>query len=404
MVFIFIALSSIALDNGIGLTPALGWRSYNAFGGRPTQAIMDDMLTMMVDRPRSVNGKPTSLLDLGYNRFGLDGGWNFCFPENNTFHLKDGTPVWNELFPDPAGLVQRAHANGLLPGWYLNNCGCAEHAFSGEDVEVMMKGSVRMLAEQGWDGVKFDSCSQFHNLTRWAELINATGRKVLIENCHQGGFTPGMRQWQGYVKGTNASGSYKHFLGLFYGLASATVLTNVTFNDCRAHCDSLQTGCGGFCFAAEHPAPQSVLTQCYLSRSATPNHMDMSNANFCTGASDPSDCPYHMYRVSGDISASWHSMLANLEYTTPFLGEGGVHPPYPQDHTVRSRPGGFAYPDMLEVGNLANATEDRSHFAAWVVVSSPLILSFNLSDASRMDRVWPFISNRALLVRGPDGT
>jgi hypothetical protein len=56
-----------------------------------------------------------------------------------------------------------------------------------------------------------------------------------------------------------------------------------------------------------------------------------------------------------------------------------------------------AAPRRLEVGNLANATEDRSHFAAWVVTSSPLILSFNLSDGARMDRTWPFISNRALL-------
>ena len=52
---------------------------------------------------------------------------------------------------------------------------------------------------------------------------------------------------------------------------------------------------------------------------------------------------------------------------------------------------------MLEVGNLASAVEDRSHFAAWAVVSSPLILSFNLSDPRRMDRAWPIISNRALL-------
>ena len=60
-----------------------------------------------------------------------------------------------------------------------------------------MRGSVKMLADQGWDGVKFDSCSMFHNLTKWAELINATGRPVLIENCHQGAYTPGMQQWQG---------------------------------------------------------------------------------------------------------------------------------------------------------------------------------------------------------------
>ena len=50
------------------------------------------------------------------------------------------------------------------------------------------------------------------------------------------------------------------------------------------------------------------------------------------------------------------------------------------------------------MGNLANATEDRTHFAAWAIASSPLILSFNLSDAARMERAWPIISNRAVLA------
>eukprot|EP00729_Bicosta_minor_P020719 gene20719-20455_t len=79
----------------------------------------------------------------------------------------------------------------------------------------------------------------------------------------------------------------------------------------------------------------------------------MSNVNYCTGdtGSAPSDCPFNIYRVSGDISGSFQAMLANLAYTLPFLGEGGVHPPFPQDSTVR-----------LEVGNLVNATEDRTHF------------------------------------------
>ena len=52
---------------------------------------------------------------------------------------------------------------------------------------------------------------------------------------------------------------------------------------------------------------------------------------------------------------------------------------------------------MLEVGYLANATEDRSHFGAWAIASSPLTLSFDLTNATLLDRVWPIISNRALL-------
>ena len=40
--------AAYALDNGVGLTPPLGWRSYNAFGGAPTQA---DMEKAMVRKP-----------------------------------------------------------------------------------------------------------------------------------------------------------------------------------------------------------------------------------------------------------------------------------------------------------------------------------------------------------------
>lgn len=48
---------------------------------------------------------------------------------------------------------------------------------------------------------------------------------------------------------------------------------------------------------------------------------------------------------------------------------------------------------MLEVGRLANAKEDRTHFGAWVITSSPLILGFDLNDASTTDRVWDIITN-----------
>ena len=107
-----------------------------------------------------------------------------------TFHLKDGTPVWNDRFPDPQAMVDKAHDLNLLPGWYLNNCGCQNHIADPSLIETIMAGSVKALAKFGFDGVKFDSCSQFHNLTHWAQLLNATGRKVLIENCHQGGYAP----------------------------------------------------------------------------------------------------------------------------------------------------------------------------------------------------------------------
>ena len=117
LLFTIVSRGAVALDNGLGLRPPLGWRSYNAFGGRPTQAIMEATMDAMVDRSRNVSGKPTSLLDLGYKHVGLDGGWNKCF-DNHTFHwVSDGRPVWNEQFPDPKAMVAKAHTLGLSPGW-----------------------------------------------------------------------------------------------------------------------------------------------------------------------------------------------------------------------------------------------------------------------------------------------
>ena len=52
-------------------------------------------------------------------------------------------------------------------------------------IEKVMRGSVKMLVDQGWDGVKLDSCSQFHNLTHWAELINQVRVLVACSLLHR---------------------------------------------------------------------------------------------------------------------------------------------------------------------------------------------------------------------------
>lgn len=61
---------------------------------------------------------------------------------------------------------------------------------------------------------------------------------------------------------------------------------------------------------------------------------------------------------------------------------------------------------MLEVGNFKgpnNLTESKTHFGGWCIVSAPLILGMDLTDASSLDAVWPIISNKEAvrsLVRG----
>merc|ERR1719401_1073569 len=53
---------------------------------------------------------------------------------------------------------------------------------------------------------------------------------------------------------------------------------------------------------------------------------------------------------------------------------------------------------MMQVGNMATFEEDRSHFAAWCISSSPLVLGFNVSDPVRMKRVLPIIGNKEMIA------
>lgn len=299
-------MPALGIDNGLGLTPPMGWRSWNCYGKHVNQTKMESIMGKMAERARLVDGVKTSLLDLGYNNCGLDDNWQACGAGAfGSFHDAQGNPIINvDLFPDMKGMTDYGHRLGLRVGWYMNNCICREgsHGWKGDvNITKHMTRSAQAVSDYGFDGLKLDGCGEFMNLSWWAELLNATGRPVMIENCHWGGTVPG------------------------------------------------QVGGDG---------P-------------------------CTGTTDVSDCPYNFYRTSGDIRANWGSMTRNLHSTMKFQG----YPPL-------SRPGAWAYPDMMEVGRMANFLEDRAHFGAWVITSSPLILGYDLNDEATTDKVWPVISNR----------
>ena len=56
------------------------------------------------------------------------------------------------------------------------------------------------------------------------------------------------------------------------------------------------------------------------------------------------------------------------------------------------------YSDMMQIGNFKGdepqrTHEEQTHFGLWTIVSSPLILGFNMSDSATMDRVFPTVTN-----------
>lgn len=276
----------------------MGWRSWNEFGIDVSQDIMEATMDRMVERLRTVDGVKASLMDLGYTDCGLDDGWQDGGAGfNGSFHDAEGKPIINaSKFFDMKAMTDYGHEMGLTVGWYMNNCNSKELPSEEPGYESKhMHGDVNALLEFGFDGVKLDACGPYMNLSWWYQLINATGKPMLIENCHWGGEGPP-----------------------------------------------------------------------------------------CAGG----ECPFNYWRTSGDITNTWDSIFARIWTAT---GSFGVTPPI-------SRPGTWAYPDMLEVGRLPTWEEDRTHFGLWVITSSPLILGFDLNNKTTMDRVWPIISNKEAIA------
>ena len=187
--------------------------SWNLFAGKNDDSTMRAMMHAFVDKSRSVDGSPTSLAEIGYLSVGMDDGYQLCncsgshgqedlYPhslynvscsgdnpgqEANACHdgrctwhnQSDGRPMIDTLkFPDLKGLVAYGHSLALQVGFYLNNCICMEKG------RTYFKQDVEFMHEMQFDTVKIDQCGSAMNMSLWAALINATGRPMMLENCH----------------------------------------------------------------------------------------------------------------------------------------------------------------------------------------------------------------------------
>jgi len=323
---------ALALDatDGAAQRPPMGWRSWNQFQGEISQSVIEAQMSALVDRRRHVDGKPTSLADLGYTDVGIDDGWQQCGhygPLAYRYHAADGSPVVDvRKFPDLRELTGRAHALGLTAGWYGNACGCVDGCCSDHcDSVECFAGDVNATVALGFDSYKIDGCGAQRDIALWYRLFNHTLRErpgaspMLLENCHDGDGEP--------------EGNAPHY-------------------DAR----------GGLW------------------------------------------CPFHTYRASADARPTYGSVLSNLNATVAFT------------HANLSVPGCWAYADMLEVGvtntqmlpaghgmNCGASLEERcpplsvvearTHFGAWCVVSSPLVLGLDLRDAATLDAHWDTLAN-----------
>jgi alpha-galactosidase len=306
---------TLANDNGLGIRPPLGWRSWNLYGNNVNQKLIESIMDGMVNRTRMVNGKPTSLCDLGYCDVGLDDNWQACGSPDAApgmhYHDVTGAPIVNhDRFPNFNDMTDHAHKLNLTSGWYGNNCDCSDHCHNDTECQAQINGDVAALFKFGFDAWKLDGCGGETDLVKVNAAIVAAGKgkSIMVENCHWGSKYP---------------------------------------------------------FKPDKTKPPAE------------------------------GCPWNFYRTSGDVRASYASIIRNLGTT------------YPLSKQNLSYPGCWAYPDMLQVGCQhgpggksdpgLSLAETRTHFGAWAIVSSPLTLSHDVNDDKISDMVWPIISNADIL-------
>ena len=167
-------LPTDALDNGLALTPQMGWSSWNHFGPRIsanlTLGIADAMIT-------------SGMAAAGYSYVNLDDAWM------DMERLANHSLTWDPVkFPEgmPA-LAAAMHRRNLSLGLYSARCRrtCCDYPASfGHEVR-----DAASLANWNVDYLKFDNCRDCPATTapivqfaQMATALNATGRRIFYSN------------------------------------------------------------------------------------------------------------------------------------------------------------------------------------------------------------------------------
>jgi alpha-galactosidase len=166
----------MALDNGLGHTPPMGWNTWNKFDCNINETLIRDSAQALIS---------TGLANLGYRYVNLDDCW---MSHERTLDLKyQGDP---DRFPSGMkALGDYLHSLGLLFGIYTSAGEYTCQGFPGslghEELDA------QTFAEWGVDYLKYDNCfnkgiSGIERYTAMRNALNQTGRKIFYSLCQWG--------------------------------------------------------------------------------------------------------------------------------------------------------------------------------------------------------------------------
>lgn len=180
LIFHLAASTTLAVNNGLSRTPALGWNNWNSLGCDVSADLLLETASKLVT---------LGLKDVGYEYTVLDDCWSDGRDDNGRLKV-DLT-----RFPDGMqSVAAKIHEHGLLFGMYSSaghmTCARFEGSLDHEESDA------QTFADFDVDYLKYDNCysqgragsadSTFRRYDKMAKALNATGRPILYSLCNWG--------------------------------------------------------------------------------------------------------------------------------------------------------------------------------------------------------------------------
>ncbi|EGG17902.1 hypothetical protein DFA_08903 [Cavenderia fasciculata] len=172
---------SIAVDNGLGLVPQMGWNSWNHFHCDINETVIMESALAMVT---------SGLKDAGYRYVNIDDCWAVGRDDNGVIQAD---PI---AFPNGIKYIaDYVHSLGLLIGIYTDagilTCQKRPGSYGYEQIDA------QTYASWGIDYLKMDWCNTYlenpqERYTIMSKALNATGRPIFFSLCNWGISEPWM--------------------------------------------------------------------------------------------------------------------------------------------------------------------------------------------------------------------
>src|ERR1700688_2104315 len=176
---VMVSTSGRALDNGLALTPPMGWNSWNKFGCNVSEDLLKSMADGMV---------ASGMKDAGYQYVVIDDCWQVS-------RDADGNIVPDaQRFPSGMkALGDYIHSKGLKFGIYSDagwgTCGKRPGSMGHEYQDALM------YARWGVDYLKYDWCNtgkrnEEEAYSTMRDALKAAGRSIVFSICEWGDGKP----------------------------------------------------------------------------------------------------------------------------------------------------------------------------------------------------------------------